>query len=192
MKLNYFYFALIITFLIFSACRKDDDQSPEIPDYPIRLAYIETGELSAPMLMTFGTDDIPANTNLSITQMTQDIVSSNRPAFPDSIVLVSDELCYFDAADGGFLSVQMDLDSISYTLTNNNFQFNLVSSDKVVSGTGTKVEIKIPYRTFIKRGTGSSGGGHIPVSYDNFFFTDFFPGDSLVYIQYDVIYKLVD
>jgi len=192
MKLNYFYFTVIITVLCIAAsCKKDDEQPPEIPDYPIRLAYVETGALGTPMLKTFGTDDIPADLSLSITQTTQDIVNDNRTAFPDSIVLVSDELCYFDAADGGFLSVQSDLDSIPYTLTNDNFEFNLVSSNRVILGTGTPIEITIPYHTFIKRGINSSGGGHAPVSYDNFFFSDFFEGDSIVYIQYDVIYEYI-
>jgi len=190
MKLNYFYFTVItIVLCIAASCKKDDEQPPEVPNYPIRLAYTETGELGTPMLKTFGTDDIPADFSLSITQTTQDLVNNNRSAFPDSIVLVSDELCYFDAADSGFLSVQANLDSIPYTLANDNFGFNLVSSNRVISGTGTLTEITIPYHTFIKRGVSSSGGGHAPVSYDNFFFTDFFAGDSIVYIQYDVVYR---
>lgn len=191
MKLNYFYFISIIIFLIIAACKKDDETT-EIPDYPIRLAYVETGQSAAPMLKTFGTSDIPADAGLSITQMTQELITDNRNTFPDSIVLTSDNLSYFDAADVGFLSTQTVLDSIPYTLTNDSFEFNLVSSDKVISGTGTPVEIIIPYRTFFKRGISSSGGTHLPVSYENFLFTDFFQGDSLVYIEYDVIYKLVD
>jgi len=191
MKLNYFYFISIIIFLIIAACKKDDETT-EIPDYPIRLAYAETGQAAAPMLKTFGTNDISADAGLSITQMAQDLISDNRMAFPDSIVLTSDNLSYFDAADMGFLTAQTTLDSIPYTLTNGNFEFNLVSLDKVISATGTPVEIAIPYRTFFKRGISSSGGTHLPVSYENFLFTDFFQGDSLVYIEYDVIYKLVD
>ena len=191
MKLNYVYFISITIFLIIAACKKDDETT-EIPDYPIRLAYAETGQAAAPMLKTFGTSDVPADEGLSITQMAQDLISSNRTTFPDSIVLTSDNLSYFDAADVGFLSTQTALDSIPYELVNDNFQFNLISLDKTISGTGTPVEITIPYRTFFKRGISSSGGTHLPVSYENFLFTDFFQGDSIVYIEYDVIYKLVD
>ncbi len=191
MKLKSFYFAVIISFLIIAACKKDDEAT-EIPDYPIRLAYAETGQSGSPMLKTFGANDIPADAGLPITQMTQDLIASNRIAFPDSIILLSDDLSYFDAADGGFLSVQTDLDSIPYTLTNDNFQFNLVSSDRVISATGTPLEITIPYYTFVKKGISSSGGTHLPISYENFLFSDFFQGDSIVYIQYDVVYKIVE
>jgi len=191
MKLNYFYFIPIIIFLIIAACKKDDETT-QIPDYPIRLAYTETGQMGTPMLKTFGTSDISADAGLSITQMAQELLSDNRMSLPDSIVLTSDNLSYFDAATVGFLTLQTALDSIPYTLTNDKFEFNIVSSGRVISGTGTPVEITIPYRTFVKRGISSNGGTHLPVSYENFLFTDFFEGDSLVYIEYDVIYKLVD
>jgi len=193
MNLNYFYFSLIVAALCISACcKKDDEQPPEIPNYPIRLAFVETGELGTPMLKTFGTDDIPVDSSLSITQMAQDLIADNRVAFPDSIVLTSDNLSYFDAADSGFLSTQSALDNIPYSLVNDSFTFNLISSDKVISGTGSPIEIKIPYQTFFKKGVSSSGGTHLPVSYENFLFTDFFDGDSIVYIKYDVIYKLAE
>jgi len=190
MKLNYFYFTLVTIFLIIVSCKKDDE-TIEIPDYPIKLVYAETGQAEMPMLKTFGTNDIPADAGLSITQITEDLVANNRMTLPDSIILLSDNLSYFDAADIGFLSTQTDLDSISYTLTNDNFQFNLPSNKEILA-TGTPIEITIPYYTFTKRGISSSGGTHLPVSYENFLFTDFFEGDSIVYIKYDVIYKLAE
>ncbi len=180
----------LLLFAIFTlsiGCK--DDETPEIPDFPIRLAFAETGSTEVAMLRTFGTNDIPADMTLPITQMTQDLFNDNVMSIPDSIVLVSDNLSYFDAADAGFLTMQTALDSIPYTLSDDNFEFNVVSSDRVISGTGTPIEITIPYRTFVKRGISSSGGTHLPVSYENFLFTDFFEGDSIVYIQYDVIYR---
>lgn len=190
MKYNILYYFAFTLFLIASSCKKDDEVV--IPDYPIKLAFFEMGENSTPMLKTFDTNDVEASESLELTQSARNIIDNRRAYFPDTITLLSDELSYFDAADVGSLSIQSSLDSISYTHTNDDFEFIVPSSGRKISGNGTPIEIKIPYYTFSKKGISSSGGNHLPVSYENYYFTDFFDGDSIVYIQYDVIYKLAE
>lgn len=187
MKINPFYFLLLVSFIAFTCC-KDDEVVNGDPDV-IRLAFSETSEIGMPMLKTYNTDDILADTTRTLTRAVLDLLNSNTLSFPDSIVFLSDELSYFDAASSGFLSTQSNLDSIPYTLMNGNFEFNVTSLNNTITATGTREEVTIPYRTFIKKGIGNSGSTHLPVSYNSFLFNDFLPGDSLVYIQYNVIYR---
>jgi len=188
MKYNILYYFIFALFLIASCCKDDE---VVIPDYPIKLAFSEIGENDTPMLKTYDNVDIEASESLELTQNVRSIIDDRRTYFPDTITLLSDELSYFTAADVGFLSLQSVLDSISYTHTNDDFEFTVPSSGRKISGSGTRIEITIPYYTFFKDGISSSGGNHLPVGYENYYFTDFFEGDSIVYIQYDVIYELV-
>jgi len=140
--------------------------------------------------MTYNKEE-PTDLGLPLAQTAMGYFNDNKDIWLlESIILDSEDAARFVAAEGGTLSVQSELENISYTITGNDFEFNLTGQqDKKVLATGDKEKITIPYRTFAKIGA-SSGGGHLPVDYESSLFTSFSPGDSLVYITYDVIYEV--
>jgi len=190
MKTNLSFWLLFLSVIIvFSNCKKDDDSS-EIT-YPVELKLKECTDPSDPTLMTYD-GDIPTDLNLPLAQTAMGYFDDNKDIWlPESIILQSEDSCRLVAAAGGTLSAQSQLENITYTLTNSDFEFNLTEQQgKKIVARGDRKKITIPYRTFAKVGQLSSGGGHLPVSYESSLFTNFSPNDSLVYITYDVIYEI--
>jgi len=177
----------ICTSLIFICCRKDDENSSS-DEFPIQLVMTGIENESDVFLKTIDTI-VTANPDLDMAQEVSDFMSQVDIWTPKGINLINDSLSQFIAADLGELFQQPELDSIPYQVSGQSFTFVKTDTNRIIEAIGDKKKIAIPHQALLKRGS-VNGSVHTVVSLDIFLVTDFFLGDSLTFITYDVIYEV--
>lgn len=173
--------------LIFSCRGKDDDSAPA-NDFPFKLIMTGIENQSDASLRTI--DGVSAAPNLDITQELSDFMSDVDKWTPKEINLINDSLSQFIANDFGEFYQQPELDSIPYQVVGQSYTFIKTDNNRIIEASGNNEKLIIPYQALLKRGTTNGGKIHLPQSFQTFLINDFFSGDSLVYITYDVIYEL--
>ncbi len=183
-----FILTLGVLFLIsVISCRDDDESPPPVNDFPFTLELKETANLSAPQLETIA-GITQATANLALTQEITDFMANFDVWAPKEIVLIDETLSRFVANDFGVFTQQEELDSIPYQATGTMYAFTKPDINIIIDAEGNNEALAVQYRALIKKSTNGGAKIHIPVSFDSFQIAE--PNDSIIYIDYDVIYEL--
>ncbi len=193
----------IYAFLLLTCCK--DDEGPVLStigtNLPDSLAYAES-RVSTPPLYTLRTLDdltedvieITASENLIMRQILETSMTPQgreERAFK-AIKLLPMQEAEFIAPDDNFF-FGSDINA-TYTVNDDEYTFTIPPDNRVIKGhlNQEQTAISIPFWALRKKGAGTNATAHYPLDYETFFTTSFFSGDSLVYVQYDVIYELVE
>ncbi len=172
--------------LTLNCCKKDDENTSN--EFPIKLVMTGIENQSDALLRTIDGDT--SAPSLGITQELSDFMNDVDKWAPKEINLVNDSLSQFTASEFGEFYQQFELDSIPYQVVGQSYTFVKTDNNRITEAMGNNEKLSIPYQALLKRGTTNGGKIHIPTSFETFLINDFFSGDSLVYITYDVVYEV--
>jgi len=190
--------------VLFLNCCCRDDENPILSkigaNLPDSLAYKEsivtnttytlrTMDVNGVIKDTVASEDLAIRQILATSMTPQ---GQEQRAFK-AIKLLSAQEAKLTAPEDNFFFGTMDIEA-SYVVNDDEYTFTITANDGIMKGyvNMDETQISIPFWALRKKAAtgGTNVTAHYPLDYETFFTTNFSPGDSLVYITYDVIYEI--